>query len=80
MPLPDQNPAQNTKPERLGCNALVRCQCAACITIEDPEMVHWVLAPNEHKQPERPPEGTLARAIWDARGGPPPAPIQQGFA
>ncbi len=21
---------------------LVRCQCAACITIEDPEMVHYI--------------------------------------
>ncbi len=20
----------------------VRCTCAACITIEDPEMVHWI--------------------------------------
>ena len=26
-----------------------------------------------------PPEGTLARVIWDARGGPPP-PMMGGFA
>ena len=30
--------------------------------------------------PEPPPKGTLARAIWDARGGPTPAPVMRGFA
>ena len=29
----------------------VRCTCAACITIEDPEMVHWIEVPDY--DPER---------------------------
>ena len=77
---PDTETMKDSTAPAVDQQRLVRCQCAACITIEDPEMVHWIPAPPEYKQPELPPEGTLARAIWDARGGPPPAPPQRGFA
>lgn len=59
-------------------NRLVRCECAACVGIEDPEMVHWVEPPP--KTPEPPQKGTFARARWDARGGPAPPIQQRGFA
>lgn len=36
---------------------LVRCTCAACITIDDPEMVHWVKEIDWEK----------AREMFDAR-------------
>ena len=32
------------------------------------------------KKQEPPPKGTLGRAVWDARGGPPPPLMQRGFA
>lgn len=29
-----------------------------------------------YTEPKPPPKGTLARAVWDARGGPPPVPFK----
>lgn len=58
-------------PEReTDCSPLALPWCPECLT----QTVAAPLAP-----PEPPPAGTLARAIWDARGG--PAPVRRrGFA
>jgi len=56
----------------------VPCCCELCVyTIcEEDKPDH---PPTIHREPIKPEKDTLARTIWDARGGPPP-PLQRGFA
>lgn len=58
---------------------VVPCSCPLCVyTIDEEDKPNH--PPTVYNRPKRPPAGTLARAIWDARGGPPPEPLQRGFA
>ena len=57
----------------------VPCSCELCVYTVDEENKpdH---PPTIYRKPIKPPEGTFERAIWDARGGPPPQQLQRGFA
>lgn len=52
--------------------------CRACGFV--PPVSNEIARKYLNAYPEPPPKGTLARAVWDARGGPAPVPVMRGFA
>lgn len=54
---------------------VVHCTCPLCVYGEHPIHKSRII-----KKETPPPEGTLARTVWDARGGSAPRMMQRGFA